>query len=81
MVSKRKGNFSPYAHALFGGAHAGASGFTGASGMAMYFGGGVDFGAHKLAFRAVNVEWMITHFSGFTDKNNVRINTGLLYRF
>lgn len=81
VVSKRKGNFSPYAHALFGGAHAGASGFTGASGMAMYFGGGVDFGTHKLAFRAVNVDWMITHFSGFTDKNNVRINTGLLYRF
>ena len=80
VVSKRKGSFTPYAHALFGGAHAGAAGF-GTSGMAMMFGGGMDFGAHKLVFRAVNVDWMTLRFNGFTDKNNVRINTGLLYRF
>ena len=35
VVSKRKGNFSPYAHALFGGAHAGVTGGYGDSGMAM----------------------------------------------
>jgi hypothetical protein len=81
VVSKRKGKFSPYAHALFGGAHAGASGYTGVGGMAMYFGGGVDFGTHKLALRAVNVDWMMLRFNGFSDKNNVRVNTGLLYRF
>jgi hypothetical protein len=81
VVSKRKGKFSPYAHALFGGAHAGASGYTGDSGMAMYFGGGVDFGTHKLALRAVNVDWMMLRFNGISDKNNVRVNTGLLYRF
>jgi len=80
VVSKRKGNFSPYAHALFGGAHAGAAGF-GDSGMAMMFGGGLDFGGHKLVFRAVQFDWMTLRFNGYTDKNNVRVNTGLLYRF
>jgi len=80
VVSKRKGNFSPYAHALFGGAHAGAAGF-GDGGMAMMFGGGLDVGAHKLVFRAVQFDWMTLRFNGYTDKNNVRVNTGLLYRF
>jgi hypothetical protein len=80
VVSKPKGSFSPYAHALFGGAYAAAGGF-GDSGMAMMFGGGLDFGRHKLVFRAVQVDWMVLRFSGFTDKNNVRVNTGFLYRF
>jgi hypothetical protein len=80
VVSRRKGSFAPYAHALFGGAHAGAAGF-GQSGMTMMFGGGLDFGAHKLVFRAVQVDWMTLRFNGYTDKNNVRVNTGLLYRF
>jgi hypothetical protein len=80
MISAPKGNFSPYAHALFGGAHAAAGGF-GDSGMAMLFGGGLDFGQHKLVFRAVQFDWMVLKFNGFTDKNNMRVNTGLVYRF
>jgi hypothetical protein len=81
VVSKRKGNFAPYAHALFGGAHAGVTGGYGDSGMAMMFGGGLDFGKHKLVFRAVQLDWMTLRFNGYTDKNNMRVNTGLLYRF
>ena len=80
MVSAPKGNFSPYVHALFGGAHAGAAGI-GNGGAAMLFGGGLDFGKKRLAFRAVQFDWMVTRFNGFTDKNNMRVNTGLLYRF
>ncbi len=80
VVSKPRGNFSPYAHALFGGAHAAAGGL-GDSGMAMMFGGGLDFGKHKLVLRAVQLDWMVLRFNGFTDKNNVRVNTGILYRF
>ncbi len=80
VVSKPKGSFSPYAHALFGGAHVAAGGI-GDSGMAMLFGGGLDFGKHKLVFRAVQLDWMVLRFNGFTDKNNVRVNTGFLYRF
>jgi len=79
VVSKPKGSFSPYAHALFGGAHAATAGI-GDSGMAMLFGGGLDFGKRKLVFRAVQLDWMVLRFNGFTDKNNVRVNTGFLYR-
>lgn len=80
VYSHPKGAFSPYVHALFGGAHAGAYG-VGVGGAAMMFGGGMDFGKHKLVFRAVNVDWMMLRFNGVTDKNNVRANTGFLYRF
>jgi hypothetical protein len=80
VVSTHKGSFSPYAHALFGGAHTATAGF-GDSGMAMLFGGGLDFGRHKMVFRAVQLDWMTLRFNGITDKNNVRVNTGFLYRF
>jgi hypothetical protein len=78
--STRRHAISPFAHALFGGAHASSAGL-GDSGMAMMFGGGVDAGSKKLAFRAVQVDWMMLRFNGFTDKNNLRISTGALYRF
>ena len=80
VVSTHKSNVSPFAHALFGGAH-GSNGSVGSSGMAMLFGGGVDFGKKRLAFRAVQFDWMVLRFSGVTDKNNFRVNTGLMYRF
>jgi hypothetical protein len=44
-------------------------------------GGGLDFGKHKMVFRAINLDWMRLSFNGFSDNNNVRINTGFLYRF
>jgi hypothetical protein len=80
VVSQAKGSFSPFAHALFGGAHSATAGI-GDSGMAMMFGGGVDFGKRKLVFRAVQLDWMMLRFNGYTDKNNIRVNTGFLYRF
>jgi hypothetical protein len=80
VVSMHKGVLSPFAHALFGGAHASSAGI-GDSGMAMLFGGGVDAGNKKFAFRVAQLDWMITRFNGFTDKNNVRVSTGALFRF
>jgi hypothetical protein len=80
VVSMSRRGFSPYAHALFGGAHAATAGI-GDSGMAMLFGGGLDFGKGKLVFRAVQLDWMALRFNGYTDRNNVRVNTGILYRF
>lgn len=80
VVSMHKGNFSPFAHALFGGAHAGA-GSVGDSGMAIMVGGGFDLGGKKLAFRAVQFDWLTLRFNSVTDKNNYRVNTGLIYRF
>jgi hypothetical protein len=79
-ISMPAGKFSPFAEALFGGAHATSGGF-GNSGMAMLFGGGLDLGSQRLAFRLVQADWMITRFNGFTDKNNVRVSTGMVFRF
>ena len=80
VISRPKSGFSPFAHALFGGARAAAGGFSD-TGMAMMFGGGLDFGQRKLVFRAVQFDWMVLRFNGITDKNNMRVNTGILYRF
>jgi hypothetical protein len=80
VVSMHHGAFTPFAHGLFGGAHASASGVS-TSGMAMMFGGGVDIGKKQFAIRAVQADWMMTRFSGFTNKNNARVSTGILYRF
>jgi len=79
-VSTHKGNFSPFVHGLFGGAHASQSGF-GDSGFAMMFGGGVDAGNKKFALRMFQADWEITRFSGISDKSNIRISTGALLRF
>jgi hypothetical protein len=80
VVSMHKHSVSPFAHALFGGAHISASG-VGDSGMAMMFGGGMDYGRKAFAVRLFQADWEITRFNGFTDKNNARVSTGLLYRF
>jgi hypothetical protein len=80
VVSTHTKSFSPFAHALFGGAHTSGGGISD-SGIAMMFGGGVDFGQHRLVLRAVQFDWMVLRFNSITDKNNMRVNTGLLYRF
>ncbi len=54
---------------------------VGANGLAMMPGGGVDMGSKQLAFRLVQFDWLISRFSGVTDKNNARISSGLLFRF
>lgn len=80
VVSTHKGQFSPFAHFLIGGAHASAAGI-GDSGMAMMFGGGVDMGRKQFAVRLFQLDWMSTRFNGFTDNNNMRVSTGVLLRF
>jgi hypothetical protein len=80
VISTHERDFSPFAHALFGGARTSTAGFSD-SGMAMLFGGGLDFGKHKLVLRAVQFDWMVLRFNGISDKNNMRVNSGLLYRF
>ena len=80
VVSMHKGQFSPFAHFLIGGAHASAAG-VGTSGMAMMFGGGLDMGRKQFAVRLFQVDWLSTRFSGVTDNNNARVSTGVLLRF
>ncbi len=72
--------FTPFAHGLFGGGHLSGGGAS-VSGMTMYFGGGADVGSQKLAFRLAQFDWMIARWNGTNLNNNVRISTGVLFRF
>jgi opacity protein-like surface antigen len=79
------GRLTPYAQVLFGGETASATitGFPSSSvnSFAMTFGGGADFKLTRhLAFRAIQVEYLYTHFSG-AKQNNLRLQSGLVYRF
>jgi hypothetical protein len=76
---------TPFAHFLAGGYRASASfsGLSGSnSGFAMMFGGGVDVKAtRRVALRAVQFDWLSLRSSGYSDNNNMRISTGLLFRY
>jgi opacity protein-like surface antigen len=79
------GRVTPYAQVLFGGERltASATGFPSASSnaFAMTFGGGADFKVTRhLAFRAIQLEYLYTHFGG-AKQNNLRLQSGLVYRF
>jgi hypothetical protein len=77
--------FTPFAHFLAGGVRSSAS-FSGLSasdnGFAMMFGGGVDVKAsRRIAVRAIQFDWLSLHSNGNSDNNNMRISTGLLFRY
>jgi hypothetical protein len=77
--------FTPFAHFLAGGVRSSAS-FTGVStsdnGFAMMFGGGADVNvSRRLAVRAIQFDWLSLHSNGATDNNNMRISTGVLFRY
>lgn len=76
---------TPFAHALFGGFHAsaGVSGLsTSTNGFAMQFGGGADLKlSDRIAWRLAQVDWMLLHSQGETLNKNVRISTGIVFRF
>ena len=85
VAFRNYGRVTPYVQALFGGERATASitGFPSASNnaFAMTVGGGTDVRlTPHLSFRAVQFEYLYTHFSG-AKQNNVRIQSGLVYRF
>ncbi|MEP6642853.1 MAG: outer membrane beta-barrel protein [Acidobacteriaceae bacterium] len=77
--------FTPYAHFLAGGSRASFSGLglTGSnSGFAMMFGGGVDIAATRhVAIRAAQLDWLSLRSNGVSDNNNLRITTGLVFRY
>ena len=81
VISAGKGPISPFVHFLVGGGTASGAGST--SGLVMMAGGGIDVGGghHGIAFRLVQADWMLTRFSGVTDKKNARISTGIALRF
>jgi hypothetical protein len=77
--------FTPFAHFLLGGFR-GTVSASGASasdnGFAMMFGGGADVKATQhLAVRAFQLDWLSLHSNGSNDNNNLRISTGVLFRY
>jgi len=79
--SARTSRVSPFVHALFGGASVGDGGES-VSAFAMALGGGLDVNAGKhLALRLVQADWLMFRSGGETDKKNVRVSTGLVFRF
>lgn len=84
---RQAGRAEPFAHALFGAAHAGASvgapgGFAaGDTAAAAALGGGLDVRANRLfAIRALQADYVYTRFGG-DGQNHLRISTGVVFRF
>jgi hypothetical protein len=78
--SLRTKRVTPFTHVLFGGATACESGCGSAFTMAL--GGGLDVNAsNRFALRLVQADWMLFRAGGFTDKKNVRVSTGVVFRF
>ncbi len=82
---RRNETFTPFAHFLAGGFRSSAaSGSLSASGsgFAMMLGGGVDVKAtQRIAVRAIQFDWLSLHSNGASDNNNMRISTGLVFRY
>jgi len=79
------GRVTPYVQVLFGGERVSASvtglGSSSSNSFAMTFGGGADFQLTRhVAFRAIQLEYLYTHFGG-VKQNNLRLQSGLVYRF
>jgi outer membrane immunogenic protein len=83
-------HFTPFAEALFGVAHAGASIAGGASGsqnaFAMAIGGGVDYRINnRFSLRPLQVDYLMTPFPEGTPnnqtQNNLRASTGIVIHF
>lgn len=85
VLSLRHKGYTPYMHALFGGDHESASlGNVSASlnGFALMAGGGVDFNLNRhFALRAAQADWLMVHNSRGTGYKNVRLVTGLVFRY
>jgi outer membrane immunogenic protein len=83
-------HFRPFAEALFGVAHAGASISGGLNGsqnsFAMAIGGGVDYRiSNRLSLRPLQVDYLMTRFPEETPnnqtQNNLRASTGIVIHF
>lgn len=72
----------PFVHGLIGGARSSDSGVS-ASGLIGIVGGGADLGGGLVAFRIVQIDWIATRFSSFTNSSskNFRGSAGIVIRF
>lgn len=82
-VTLPAGPVRPFGHALFGVArgNAGLFGSTQSdAAFGMGIGGGVDIGGERMAWRLVQVDYLMTRFFD-VRQDNMRLSTGLLFRF
>jgi hypothetical protein len=71
---------SPFAHVLFGGAHITSGGFSDTA-FAMGIGGGIDTRlVHGVYWRVIQGDYLPTFFGGARE-DNVRLSTGIVFRF
>ncbi|MGB9072131.1 MAG: outer membrane beta-barrel protein [Terriglobales bacterium] len=80
------GKLNPFVHALFGGAHANLSvngaGSASTNGFSMMMGGGADAKVSShLAVRLIQADWVYYRFEGVGESKNVRVSTGIVFRF
>jgi len=89
------GKVNPFVHALVGGIRLGASDegvSVSENGFTTMVGGGVDVkAARAIAVRLVQADWLYYHFGSntiagvavpsFSQSKNVRISTGIVFRF
>jgi hypothetical protein len=86
---RRSEKFVPFAQALFGGGRLNASSGSvqaGENAFALSLGGGLDIGVgHRFAIRAIQAEYLITHFPNVVGttvtQNNYRLSAGIVLRF
>ena len=79
-VSFSVGNFRPFAEFEFGVGHVNTNGFGSDTSFATAVGGGLDYRVfHPLALR-IQGDYVTTRFFG-TTQNNIRLSTGVVFRF
>jgi hypothetical protein len=72
---------SPFAHVLIGGANLGVPGAGSTTAFATAIGGGIDTKVtDRFSWRIIQGDYLITRF-GSTTQNNVRVSTGIVFRF
>jgi peptidoglycan-associated lipoprotein len=87
-LSARGERFTPFVHALFGGARI-SSDFAGTgtsdSSFSMSVGGGIDAKlTDHIAIRVAQVDWLLTRFdegAGRVNQNNFKYSGGIVFRF
>ncbi len=88
--SHKNPKFVPFAHALFGAANCSVSNFptsqcfgVDSTSFAMAFGGGVDVGSKRLAFRIGQFDYIYTRFGSEANihQNDFRYSAGIVFRF
>jgi len=82
VVAFREGKLNPFVHVLFGGATFGGFGGSSINGLTMMFGGGADYKASKaISIRLADFDWVYFHANGTSLSSNVRLTSGIVFRF